>query len=181
MKILLLITIITGMLYATPKEQLYRLYQNGDYLEACTQGMRDFHANRKDHEFVSLYAFSCLNADYIDRLAAPISVLRSTPESRANAAYLSVILMQKKLLYHALLDGYDLSSFSVPTTDYILSKVFALYTQEPRNHRKKFHTFKDASDPRRHYKLYIDNGGSVKKMVIEEYYDTIMAHRHIYW
>ena len=181
MKLFMMILLMSAWLHANIKQEMYRLYQNKDYEEACSAGMRHFQDNRQDTEFVSLYAFSCLKSDYIDRLAVPISILKHSKESRANAAYLSVILMQKKLLYHALIDGYDLSSFKLPTTDYVLSRVFDLYARDNHVQTRDVYVYQDPDSASRHYKLYIMQNGSVKKMVIDEYYDTILAHRHIYW
>lgn len=167
--------------YADLKQDVYHLYQSKKYDEACSLGMRHFQGNRKDTEFVSLYAFSCLKSDFIDRLAVPISILKHSEEARANAAYLSVILMQKKLLYHALIDGYDLSGFKLPSTDYVLSKVFDLYAADKLPKERTVFEYQDPAKNGITYKLYIADQGGVKKMVIEEYYDTILAHRHIYW
>jgi len=163
------------------KQELYHLYQSKKYEEACSIGMRYFQENRKDTEFVSLYAFSCLYSDFIDRLAVPISILKHSKEARANATYLSIILMQKKLLYHALIDGYDLSAYHFPTTDYVLSTVFDLYAKDSNTKKRNVYEYKDAKNPSRTYRLFLTENDEVVKMVIEEYYDTILTHRHIYW
>lgn len=167
--------------FADIKSSLYHLYQDKQYQEACKEGLKVFQEYRKDEEFVSLYAFSCLNADYIDRLAIPISLLKKSEEARSNAAYFSVILMQKKLLYHSLLDAYELSELKLPTTDHVLSIVFELYAKVKHERKQNHYVFQDSQNDKVSYKLYIKNGGRSKKMVIEEYYDTIMTHRHIYW
>lgn len=181
MKSILIFLLLIASLQADIKQDLYYLFQSKKYEEACSKGMRHFQQHRKDTEFVSLYAFSCLHSDYIDRLAVPISILKHSEESRANAAYLSVILMQKKLLYHALIDGYDLSQFKLPTTDYVLSKVFDLYAHDDQAQKRSVYAYKDHESEKASYKLYIQREGKVDKMVIEEYYDTILTHRHIYW
>jgi len=107
---LIILFILAYNLYAYDiKQNLFTLYQNKKYEKVCSIGFRNFQKYKKDEEFVNLYAFGCLNADYVDRLAIPIVTLRFSKESRANSAYFAVILMQKKLLYHALIDGYDLS------------------------------------------------------------------------
>ena len=135
MKILIWLTIMAASLLANDRQELLHLYQSQQYKSACHYGMREFHANRKDEAFVSLYAFSCLEADYIDRLAVPVSILKYSKDARANAAYFSVIIMQKKVLYHALIDNYDISGLKLPSTDHILSRVFDLYVND--NNKKK--------------------------------------------
>jgi len=160
---------------------MFSLYQNKKYEDVCQIGFDTFKKNKKDEEFVSLYAFACLNSDYIDRLAVPTAVLKVSEEARANSAYFSVILMQKKLLYHALVDNYDLSSFDLPTTDYVLSKVFELYSKLEKHEPREFYLFEDPNDSKLTYKLYISRDYKLDKIVIEEFYDTITIKHHVYW
>jgi len=179
---LIILFILTYNLYAYDiKQKLFTLYQDKQYEKVCNIGFNHFQKYKKDEAFVNLYAFGCLHADYIDRLTLPITTLRFSKEARSNAAYFAVILMQKKLLYHALLDGYDLSQYILPSTDYVLSKVFDLYTKLGKHESKSFYLFEDPTDTKRSYKLYISKEHKISKMVIEEYYDKIMLKRHIYW
>ena len=172
---------LTITLYADIKREMFNLYQNKKYEDVCKMGFDNFRRNKKDEEFVSLYAFSCLNSDYIDRLAVPTAVLKHAKESRANSAYFSIILMQKKLLYHALVDNYDLSSFELPTTDYVLSKVFDLYVKLGEHEPRTFYLFEDPNDSKVTYKLYLSKDYKLTQMIIEEFYDTIAVKRHVYW
>jgi len=89
--------------------------------------------------------------------------------------------MQKKLLYYSLVDGYHLSQFTLPTTDYVLSKVFDLYSKAEGKKQKKLYIFQDPDDSKLLYKLYILKQQNINKIVIEEYYNTIKIKRHIYW
>lgn len=181
MRLLLLTALLAMTLYADVKHEMLDLFQNREYKEACSLGFKNFSKHSRDEEFVSLYGFSCLNVDYVDRLSVPITTLKLTPESRANAAYFSIILMQKKLLYHALLDNYDISSLNLPTTDYVLSKVFDFYTQQGKHEPKEFYVFEDEDDKNLKYKLYILKDGKIDKMVIEEFYNSISTKKHMYW
>ncbi len=180
MRLLILLFLITNI-YADVKQEMFGLYQNKKYEQVCTMGFDNFGKYKRDEEFVSLYAFACLNSDYIDRLAVPTAVLKFTEEARANSAYFSVILMQKKLLYHSLLDGYELSELKLPTTDYVLSKVFDLYTKLGKHEKRAFYLFEDPKDKKLTYKLYLAKDYKITKMVIEEFYDTMLIKRHIYW
>jgi len=180
MKIILILFLGLN-LYANVKQNMFNLYQNQKYEDVCTIGFDNFNNNSKDEEFISLYAFSCLNSDYIDRLAIPVAMLKFSKESRANSAYFSVILMQKKLLYHALQDNYDLSTLKLPTTDYVLSKVFDLYSKLKKHEPRAFYLFEDENDKKLTYKLYLSKDEKLNKMVIEEFYDTITIKRHVYW
>jgi len=180
MKIILILFLALS-LHANIKQDMFNLYQNKKYEKVCRMGFDNFNKNSRDEEFISLYAFACLNSDYIDRLAIPVAMLKFSKESRSNSAYFSVILMQKKLLYHALQDNYDLSTLKLPTTDYILSKVFDLYSKLKINEPRAFYLFEDENDKKLTYKLYLSKDENVKKMVIEEFYDTITIKRHVYW
>ncbi|OHE02490.1 MAG: hypothetical protein A2513_08450 [Sulfurimonas sp. RIFOXYD12_FULL_33_39] len=180
MKILLIIVMAIS-LYADAKEKMFTLYKNKKYLEACDTGFDNFKENIRDEEYMSLYAFSCLNIDLLDRLSMPISTLKYSEEARSNAAYFSVILMQKKLLYHALIDGYDISGLNLPTTDYILSKVFDLYTKVKNDKKEEVYTFEDKDDSQQKYKLYLLKNDRINKIVIEEYKNTTLIKKHIYW
>ena len=180
MKIILILLITIG-LNANTKQKVLKLYQNGDYKTACHIGFKNFKKNRKDEEYISLYAFSCLESDYIDRLSIPISLLKYSKESRSNSAYFSIILMQKKMLYHALVDNYDLSAMNLPTTEYVLSKVFDLYAKLGKHEKKEYYLFEDNQDSKLTYKLYLVQESGLKKIVIEEYYNGTSLKRHIYW
>lgn len=180
MKILVLIFIYLS-LNADVKNDMFDYYQNEKFEKVCNMGNRILDLNAKDEEFVSLYAFGCLKSDYIDRLTIPISLLKFTKESRSNSAYFSVILMQKKLLYHSLVDGYPLSKLKLPSTDYVLSKVFDLYSKLGVHEVRTMYIFEDDKNPKITYKLYLEKQSNLAKMVIEEFYDTITVHRHVYW
>jgi len=181
MRLFTLLALLFSLMYADIKVSLYHLYQNKQYDDACQKGLKVFNQYRDDEEFVSLYAFSCLNADQLDRLAVPISILKGSEEARSNAAYFSVILMQKKLLFHSLIDGYKLSELKLPKTDHVLSSVYELYSKTDTSRKRNHYTFIDENNNKVSYKLYIQNSNQNKKMVIEEFYDTIMTHRHVYW
>jgi len=178
---LILFILLSINIYASTKQNMFNLYQNKKYEDVCKIGFDNFRQNKSDEEFISIYAFACLYSDYIDRLAIPVAMLKFSSESRANSAYFSVILMQKKLLYHAMVDGYDLSSMDIPTTDYVLSKVFDLYSKLPKHTPRAFYLFEDPNNKKLTYKLYLSKSDRLNKMVIEEFYDTITIKRHVYW
>lgn len=180
MKILLTIFIAITV-FADIKSEMLELYNNKEYQEACNTGFKNYGDNSRDEEFVLLYAFACLNIDYIDRLPLPIATLKLSKESRANAAYFATILMQKKLLYYALIDNYDISSLNLPATDYVLSKVFDLYTKAKKKENQEFYIFEDENDKNLKYKLYILKDSKIDKMIIEEFYNSISTKKHIYW
>ena len=180
-KIALFLAITPLLLLADLKTDTYKLYQAQKYDKVCQMSEETLHQNRTDEELISIYAFSCLNVDRLDQLALPIVSLKSSAESRANAAYFSVILMQKKLLMHALSDQYDLKAIRLPTTEYVLSTVFDLYTHDTGSKQKRRYNYVDPKDPTKAYRLYVTKSGPSPKMVIEEYQNKQMTQRHIYW
>ncbi len=176
-----LVLILSISLQASVKQKMFNLYQNHKYEKVCNIGYDNFKYNDKDEEYISLYAFACLKSDFIDSLSTAITMLKFSKEARANAAYFSVILMQKKLLYHSLVDGYNLKITELPTTSYVLSKVFNFYAQIGPHKSRLFYLFEDQKDPKITYKLYLSKGKKNDKMVIEEYYDSVIIKKHIYW
>lgn len=180
MKIVLILLLALSV-HAGIKQKMFGLYQNKQYEQVCNMGFEHFNQNVKDEEYISLYAFACLHADNIDRLATPVALLKFSKEARANSAYFSVILMQKKLLYHALNDNYELSTLKLPTTDYVLSKVFDLYVHLGKHQSRSFYLFHDPDNSKITYKLYLARDEKRTKMIIEEYYDAVSVKRHEYW
>ncbi len=180
-KAVLATMLLLSSLASADIESLYKLYQNKKYKQACGLGLRMFKEHKKDSRFLMLYGLSCLNADYIDRLAVPMTGLRYTKTERANASYFATILLQKKLLYHSLLDGVDISNLKLPKTDYILSKVFDLYTKKEYKKVDDRYYFIPEKGAGLMYVLYLEGTGKVTKMVIEERLDDHIIKIHRYW
>lgn len=178
---LLLFLFIINISVANEKTKLLKLYNKGDYEAVCERGFKHFRKNRHDEAYISLYAYGCLNSDSIDRLATPIVMLKHSKGARANAAYFSAILMKKKLLYHALLDNYDLSGISLPASSYILSKVFDLFVKYKPKPLDNIYTLKDERDKNIQYSVYVDKSDPIPKMIIEVYKEHILLKRHTYW
>ncbi len=85
-------------LHADTPTQMYQLYEKGEYISSCNLGLQHFKEFESNEAYVSIYAFSCLKADQIDRLNTPLMRLSQSGEARANASYFSMLVMQKKLL-----------------------------------------------------------------------------------
>lgn len=178
-KYLLILTVSFSFLHADTSAHLLQLYQKGAYTEACTLGMHNFKLNQDNEAYISLYAFSCLNADQIDSLNIPIKALTQSSEARANASYFSLLVMQKKLLIQALYDNYPLKQLKLPTSLHLLSKVFDLYCKNPQT-GNPIKEYIDISNPRQTYKLYTVQIDTTKTFAIDEYYDKILTKHHVY-
>ncbi|BBG65682.1 hypothetical protein NNO_0979 [Hydrogenimonas sp.] len=180
-KIIITALIFSSFIYAGDMDRIYKLYKQQSYKEACQLGLRMFKKYKKESKFLMLYGLSCLKADYIDRLAVPLTGLRNSKSERANASYFATILLQKKLLYHSLLDGVDISNLKLPKTDYILSKVFDLYTKkEYKKVDDRYYIIPEKGSDMM-YVLYIDRSDDIDKMVIEERLDNHIIKVHRYW
>ncbi|MDD3597274.1 hypothetical protein [Sulfuricurvum sp.] len=179
MKMILFLTLFFYSLFADSGNQLFTLYQQGKYAEGCNFGYSVFSQNKKNEAFVSLLGFSCLKADQIDRLSLVISNLQETPEARANSAYFSLLLMQKKLLMRALYDSKPIQGLRFPTSSHVLSKLFNLYVNNPQNNIM-IKEYTDKQNPRQSFKLYTIEANSEKSIAIDEYYDKILTVHHVY-
>lgn len=166
-------------LHADVPNQMLQLYQNGAYTQACALGVQNFKLIQPNEAHTSLYAFSCLNADQIDRLNTPIKSLYQSPEARANASYFSLLIMQKRLLIQALYDGYALKQLKLPTSAHLLSRIFDLYCKDPQTNNP-IKEYTHTRNPRQTYKLYTIQIDKVKTFAIDEYYDRILTKHHVY-
>ncbi len=177
MKYLIILAILYTNIFAQITNKMYDLYQMHRYTKACNIGLANLYKNRNDTNFISIYAFSCLHANHLDRLSYPIARLKKNKSARANAAYLSVIVMQEKLLLHSMLDRYKLNQFKFPSTNYILSKVFNLYLKLKTYKTVPIYLFQDPKNKHIAYKLYITK---FKQLVIEKFYDSTLVQKHVY-
>jgi hypothetical protein len=179
MKLFLLLFLFLSILFADVPNQMIQLYQKGSYLESCALGVQNYKIIQANEAYTSLYAFSCLNADKIDRLNTPLKTLNQTPEARANASYFALLVLQKKLLIQALYDNYPLKTLKLPTSSHLLSKVFNLYSKNNQNDNS-LKEYQDPINPRQSYKLYTVQSDTAKTFAIDEYYDKILTKHHVY-
>ncbi|MCL4431531.1 MAG: hypothetical protein M1300_04330 [Epsilonproteobacteria bacterium] len=171
--------LVFSSLYADVSNQMFQLYQKGEYAQACALGVQNFKLIQQNEAYTSLYAFSCLNADQIDRLNTPIKTLNQSPEARANASYFSLLIIQKRLLIQALYDNYPLKQLKLPVSSHLLSKVFDFYCKDPQSN-STVKEYINTNNPRQSYKLYPIQVNMLKTFAIDEYYDKILIKHHVY-
>ncbi len=165
MRKILLLVFVANLSFAFSLSKLISAYKSGNHRYVCIEGAKNFSKIKKDADLITMYAFSCLNIDKIDRLSVPIIFLKNSPEQRKNRAYFSLIIAQKNILVNALFDGQEFSGLNVPNSDYVLSRVFNLYFQK----KYKFTDNRyNMEDERGKYTLYTDSKKGRKIMVIEE-------------
>jgi len=178
-KFIVVFFILFSTLYADMTEKLFEFYQQGMYNRGCEAGEKYFQAHQKDETYVSLYAFSCLKDDRIDSLALPITLLNTSVEARSNAAYFTLLIMQKKLLIQSLYDNKPLYNLKFPTSSHLLSRIFDLYLKNPEV-GELIKEYQDPANPRQTYKLYTTLKNGRKTIAIDEYYDKILTLHHVY-
>ncbi|WP_281950830.1 hypothetical protein [Nitrosophilus kaiyonis] len=160
---------------------LIKYYKDENYKKVCTKGILIFEKIKKDEKLVTMYALSCLKSDYIDRLAVPIVILKNSKEARANAAYFSTILAQKKLLYHALIDNIDISGLIFPKTDHIISKIFTLFVEKKYIFSDNTYIFNETDEKDIIYKLFLEKDKKPIKMVILKIKKGKIVETHKFW
>jgi len=173
----------TAFLFSSNLSTLYKLYEKQEYDKACDYALKNFYKkrNKSSEKYITLYGLSCLETDKIDRIATPMLRLRMTKDARANASYFSTILLQKKLLFQALVDNISLNDLHLPHTTFIISKIFNLFVNKEYSLKEGVYTFKDKEKKEMKYQLYIETDKKNEKfMIIDIYKDDKFTHRYRY-
>lgn len=179
---LILLFCIMSYSHALTIETIRGWYKEGDYQKICSNSVGAIYPEHRDNEeFLNMYAHACLENDMINRMSIPIIKLIDTPQTRANAVYYATVLYQKKLLYHALIDGIDISHISLPKTHYILSIIFDKFVKKEYTQEDEMLIFKD-NDPDTFHKLYLSkNEENIYKMVLKTYKHGKIVKTRTYW
>lgn len=127
MKKILVFIFAFSMLFAINNEDVKSWDNIGQYNRICQDNVRDLFIAEQDESIANLYAKACLKMDKVNNLIIPMVMLYKDKASRENAALYSTILFQKKMLYLALIDGFDIGNIRTPKVNYILSNVFDDY------------------------------------------------------
>jgi len=181
-KIIYMILMTTAFLFSSNLSELYKLYEKQSYDKACDYAVKYFYKkrNKNSEQYLTLYGLSCLETDKIYRIATPMLRLKATKDARANAAYFSTILLEKKLLFQALVDKTSLEGLKLPRTNFILSKIFRLFVNKEYSLKDDVYTFQDKEKKEMRYQLYIEKRKKEKVMVIDSYKDDKFIHRYSY-
>jgi len=182
-KIVYILLMTTAFLFSSNLSTLYKLYEKQEYNKACDYALKNFYKkrNKNSEQYITLYGLSCLETDKIDRIATPMLRLRMTKDARANAAYFSTILLQKKLLFQALVDNILLSDLHLPHTNFIISKIFSSFINKEYTLNEGVYIFKDKGKKEMRYQLYIETDKKNEKfMIIDIYKDDKFTHRYRY-
>ena len=91
---------------------------------------------------------------------------------------ISWILLQKQLLLQALIDKKPLGDLHLPTTNFIISRLFTLFIEKKYTIEDNVYTFMDKNA---RYQLYIKKGKKNRQyMVIDIYKEEKFTKRYQY-
>ncbi len=125
MKYFLLFVLSLGSLFAEDKlDTFLSAYQDKNYHRACEIGRELFRDELHDENLLLAIGQSCAEDDYIDFNVAIQRRLGKSAESRRAAVYFSTLVLQKRLLSQFMFEDVDLSQYSLPKTEHILSILF---------------------------------------------------------
>lgn len=162
----LLIIFLSLNAFALGAVDIKSYFEKAEYPKICNQKIQDLLKDSQNEEFLNIFGISCLKTNDIDRLALPVSKLSKTQSSRENAAYFADILLKKKLLLHAILDGADISYIRLPKSDYILSFIFDKFVKKEYVEELGVFIFEEPNSDTR-YELSAIAGSNFAKMILK--------------
>ncbi len=124
-----------------------------------------------DQNILSIVGISCVKTDRLYLLPYIINKLKKTKIARVNAIYFSTIILQKKLLYAFIFDGYPIDNFSFPKGSYILSKIFQNIKNGNYKYSNGIYTI-----PLKNEKIFVYKMGD--KMMVDEYKNGKIIKTH---
>ena len=125
MKVLISLIFIISSIYA--KDNLSRFvnaYKAKDMSLACSLGRQLYRSNMRDEKILIASGHACAEDDFIDFIGVLQQRLGETPASRKATVYFSTLLLKKRLISEYMHEGADLTPYTLPLTDHILSQVF---------------------------------------------------------
>jgi len=163
--------IISIMFFSFLKADIIKDFLSKNYEKICTYKTIDMYM--KDDKALSIIGLSCLKLDKLYMLPYVFNKLKRTKKGRKNGIYFLTIYTQKKLLYSYLFDNLSLDAFSLPETDYILSKVF--WAIKLKDYKKEKDKFVIIIDEKRVYVYKKED-----KFFVDEYKENKLIKRHWY-
>ena len=180
MKKVTMIFSLALILQAITNDEIIDMYENGEYEKVCSIKVEQFYRKTNDEAIINIYASSCLRSDQINKLSYPISKLVKSKEARENAAYFSNIMFQKKLLYHAIIDGVDISYVRLPKSDYILSMIFDKFVKNQYEKDGYKYIFREENDDT-FYEITQVKSEGITKLILKIYKDDKLIGIKEYW
>jgi len=161
---LFLFLIFCGILNA----DIINEYKNNEFNKICN--FKNI-VQIRNEKLLSIVGISCVKTDNLYLLPYIIAKLKYTKSARQNAIYLSIIYLQKRLLYAYFFDNFSLEGFNLPNTNYILSIIFNKIKngQYKKQGNKIIIKFKKEL-----IEIYPQNN----KLIVNEYYKNKLIKRH---
>lgn len=135
--------------------------------------MKLYYKREKNEAFLSMVGVACVKSDSINPLGVIVKELTETASGRQNAAYFSLLFLQKKLLYAYMFDSFDLTSYYFPLTDHPLSIAIEKIRE------KKYGTIDNGVSfnyNSQKYKVYRHK----KRVYIDIFQNNLLIERHWY-
>jgi len=166
------VLLVSSLLSADNLSSFVQAYKAKDMSRACALGRELYRANMRDEKILIASGHACAEDDYIDFIGVLQQRLGQTPSSRRATVYFSTLLLKKRLISEYMHEDADLSSYTLPLTDHILSRVFekikkadfTLISEDPKHLR--------IDDGSNHIEVYVKN-----KLYVDVYKEDQMIRR----
>ncbi len=160
-------------------QQLVSDFKLKKYYTVCQDGLNEYRTGHQDEKLLALTGTACSYVDNINPLGSLQAKMISTPESRETSSYFTSLLLQKKLIYHFMLDDISLSNLQLPTSPHILSFVFEHLGSKKFKYISQNPKVIKIEEADKSVLVSLSND-QLKKVIIEEYSGSILVKRHIY-
>lgn len=125
MKLLIVVLLLLTATFAQDNlARFVKAYKDKDMSLACSLGRQVYRSNVRDEKILIAAGHACAEDDFIDFIGVLQQRLGSTATSRRATVYFSTLLLKKRLITEYMHEDVDLSPYTLPLTDHILSKVF---------------------------------------------------------
>ena len=138
--------IFSNTLYSIDISDIKNDARDGKFDDACNKAGAIFSENSLSETYLNLFAFSCTEAGFLDRVFLSIVNLTQSEDARDNSLYYQTILYKKALIVSMILDKKNYSTLSLPKTAHILDFIFTKlqnnqYSIEGENYKIKDENF----------------------------------------
>jgi hypothetical protein len=174
------ILILISSLESRTVDTLITLFEKQQFKVVCQEGMAKFHKGNLDEDFLGMVGVACAKIDYINPLGVLQKSLKSTKNGRINAVYFSTLVLQKKLIYHFMLDDEDLTYMRLPETDHVLSAIFTNLSIGKYEVTKKEPKTVEFSNGDLSYKLTLSKEDQPNKVLVDVFKNGKKIAHHWY-
>jgi hypothetical protein len=160
-------------------EQLAQDFKQKKYYSVCQDGLNEYRAGHQDERLLALTGTACSYVDNINPLGSLQAKMISTAEARETSSYFTSLILQKRLIYHFMLDDISLAHLQLPKSPHILSFVFEHLGNGKFKYISKSPKVIKIEDANRSILLSVSQD-ELKKVVVDEYNGATLIKRHMY-